>query len=303
VLDVFLNVIMPVFIVTGLSAMLQRWRKLPVAPLSQTTLWLFSPAFIFNNLLSQDLAAGASLRMVGAASLGIFLMLAATYAVSKALRHSRDTESAFLLAGGFPNAGNMGIPVLVLAFGDAGLAPAIIVFVTHSVVGFTVAIWLAARSQLTGIAPFLQVLKLPTVYAVAAAFVVSGFGWDLPLVISEPIRLLSSAAVPVMLMVLGFQLGSGVEVQQARSMATAVFLRLIVSVPLAYLATLAFGLEGLAQGAVIIVGAMPTAIFTTILATEFKANPRFLTGVVVAGTAISVVTLTVVVTIVRNLVT
>jgi predicted permease len=302
VLDVFLNVIMPVFVVTGLSAIFQRWRKLSVAPLSQTTLWLFSPAFIFNNLLSQDLAAGASLRMVGAVSLGILLMLAITYAVSKALRHSRDTQSAFLLAGGFPNAGNMGIPVLVLAFGDAGLAPAIIVFVTHSVIGFTVAIWLAARSQLTGMAPFLQVLKLPAVYAVAAAFLVSGFGWDLPVVISEPIRLLSGAAVPVMLMVLGFQLGAGVEVQQARSMATAVFLRLVVSVPLAYLATLAFGLEGLAQGAVIIVGAMPTAIFTTILATEFKANPRFLTGVVVAGTAISVVTLTVVITIVRDLV-
>lgn len=301
-LDVFLNVIMPVFVVTGLSAIFQRWRKLSVAPLSQTTLWLFSPAFIFNNLLSQDLAAGASLRMVGAVSLGILLMLAITYAVSKALRHSRDTQSAFLLAGGFPNAGNMGIPVLVLAFGDAGLAPAIIVFVTHSVIGFTVAIWLAARSQLTGMAPFLQVLKLPAVYAVAAAFLVSGFGWDLPVVISEPIRLLSGAAVPVMLMVLGFQLGAGVEVQQARSMATAVFLRLVVSVPLAYLATLAFGLEGLAQGAVIIVGAMPTAIFTTILATEFKANPRFLTGVVVAGTAISVVTLTVVITIVRDLV-
>jgi len=302
VLDVFLNVIMPVFVVTGLSAIFQRWRKLSVAPLSQTTLWLFSPAFIFNNLLSQDLAAGASLRMVGAVSLGILLMLAITYAVSKALRHSRDTQSAFLLAGGFPNAGNMGIPVLVLAFGDAGLAPAIIVFVTHSVIGFTVAIWLAARSQLTGMAPFLQVLKLPAVYAVAAAFLVSGFGWDLPVVISEPIRLLSGAAIPVMLMVLGFQLGAGVEVQQARSMATAVFLRLVVSVPLAYLATLAFGLEGLAQGAVIIVGAMPTAIFTTILATEFKANPRFLTGVVVAGTAISVVTLTVVITIVRDLV-
>ena len=302
-LDIFLNVIMPVFVVTGLSAAFQRWRRLPVAPLNQTTLWLFSPAFIFSHLLSQDLAAVASLRMVGAVSLGILLMLAATYAVSKALRHSRDTESAFLLAGGFPNAGNMGIPVLVLAFGDPGLAPAIIVFVTHSVLGFTVAIILAARSQLTGMAPLLQVLKLPTIYAVAAAFMVSGFGWELPLVVSEPIRILAAGAIPVMLMVLGFQLGMGVEVQQAKSMTTAVFLRLIVSVPLSYLATLAFGLDGLAQGAVIIVGAMPTAIFTTILATEFRANPRFLTGVVVASTAISVVTLTVVVAVVKDLVT
>ena len=280
-LDVFLNVILPVFVVAGLAGLFQRWRQLPVAPLNQTTLWLFSPAFIFTHLTSQNLAAGASLRVVGAVSLGIFLILIVSYVFSKLMRHTRDTRSAYLLAGGFPNAGNMGIPVLLLAFGDAGVAPAIIVFVTHSVVGFVLAIFIAARSQLNGISPLLQVFKLPVLYSVVAAFLVSGFGWELPLAVSEPIRILASAAIPVMLIVLGFQLGSGIQLQQNGSLSTAIFLRLIISVPLSYLATLVFGLEGLAQGAVIIVGAMPTAIYTTILATEFKENPQFLTSAVI----------------------
>ena len=37
---------------------------------------------------------------------------------------------------------------------------------------------------------------------------------------------------------------------------------------------------------------MPTAVFTTILATEFKAEPRFVTSAVIASTVLSLLTLT-----------
>ncbi len=50
-LDVFVNVIMPVFLVAVIAAGFQRWRKIPVGPLSQVTLHLLVPALIFTMLI------------------------------------------------------------------------------------------------------------------------------------------------------------------------------------------------------------------------------------------------------------
>jgi predicted permease len=114
------------------------------------------------------------------------------------------------------------------------------------------------------------------------------------------VDLLAGAAIPAMLLVLGFQLGEGIRWGELPSLSASMFLRLVVAAPLAYLATVVLGLGGVAQQAVIIVAAMPTAVFTIILAGQFGANPRFITTAVVASTLASIGTLTVVVTLVQN---
>jgi len=42
----------------------------------------------------------------------------------------------------------------------------------------------------------------------------------------------------------------------------------------------------------IVGAAMPTAVFTTLTATQFGTRPRFVSDVVVAGTLVSIVTVT-----------
>ena len=48
-----------------------------------------------------------------------------------------------------------------------------------------------------------------------------------------------------------------------------------------------------------VVSAMPTAVFTTILATQFQAKPAFVTNAVVLGTLLSLLTLTALITVVE----
>ena len=86
------------------------------------------------------------------------------------------------------------------------------------------------------------------------------------------------------------------------SIATAIVVRLLVSVPLAYLATTLLGLDALAQSVVMVVYAMPVAVFTIILSTTFSTNPRYVTNVVVASTFASAITLAVVIPVVKSLV-
>jgi predicted permease len=298
-LDVFLNVIMPVFLVAVIAAGFQRWRKVQVGPISQVTLYLLTPSLIFTSLVQQDIPASVSVKIVSATLLATGLILATSVIMSKILRHDRSMRGAFMLSTGFPNAGNMALPVLLLAFGDEGLAVGVIVFVTLAIMGQSVGVFIAATSQMNGMESLKQVFKLPAIYAISAAFIVRAIGIELPVAIFQPIKLLSQASIPVMLVVLGIQLAGEFRLERVFSLATALVLRLLISVPLAYAATLLLGLDTLAQSVVIIVYAMPVAVFTIILSTEFKTNPKFVTNAVVTSTLASTLTLTIVIPLVK----
>ena len=299
-LDVFLVVVLPVFLVAAIAAVFQRFRRLPMTSLSQVTLYLFTPALIFVSLLDQQLPIGASLRIVAATILGTTFILIVGALASRFLRHDRPMQSAFLLATAFPNAGNMALPVLLLAFGQEGLNAGVMVFLTQAVLGNSVGIIVAARSQTTGWEPLKQVFKLPTLYAIVAAALVRFVGLDLPVAVYAAAKLLAQAAIPVMLVVLGLQLGGTVKFEDEKSLAAALVLRLALAGPLAWLAAALVGLQGIGAQAVVIVASMPVAVFTTILATQFNARPRFVTNAVLASTFVSVLTLTVIITLTQR---
>ena len=301
-LDVFINVIMPVFLVAILAAAFQRWRKSSVGPLSQVTLYLLTPALIFTSLVQQEIPPSATFRIVATLLVANTFIIATSLIVSFALRHDRAMRSAFVLSTGFPNAGNMALPVLLLAFGEEGLAVGVIVFVTMAIMGQSLGVFIAAGSSLNMLESLKQIFKLPAIYAIIAALVVRAAGLELPHVVESPIELLAQASIPMMLVVLGFQLGGEIRLESAASLTAAVMVRLLASVPLAYLSATLLGLDDLARGVVMTVYAMPVAVFTIILATEFKTNPRFVTNAVVTSTFLSTLTLTVVIQVVKDLV-
>ena len=78
--------------------------------------------------------------------------------------------------------------------------------------------------------------------------------------------------------------------------------RLLASAPLGYLSAMLLGLDALTRGVVMTVYAMPVAVFTIILATEFRTNPRFVSNAVVVSTFVSTLTLTVVIQLVKDMV-
>ncbi len=301
-LDVFINVIMPVFLVAVLAAAFQRWRKAPVGPLAQVTLYLLTPALIFTALVDQEIPASASVRIVAAILLANAFIIAASLLASLALRHDRAMRSAFVLSTGFPNAGNLSLPVLLLAFGDEGLAVGVIVFVTMAILGQSLGVVIAAGSSLSLAASVKQVFKLPAIYGIIAALVVRATGVDLPPVVDTPIEMLAQASIPMMLVVLGFQLGGEIRLERPASLSAAVVMRLLASAPLGYLSAMLLGLDDLTRGVVAVVYAMPVAVFTIILATEFRTNPRFVTNAVVISTLASALTLAAVIQVVKDLV-
>jgi predicted permease len=104
--------------------------------------------------------------------------------------------------------------------------------------------------------------------------------------------MMSDAALPMMILVLGMQLERASAPKRPLVVAVAVFVSLVLtplaSIGLAHLV----GLEGPAFQAGVLQSAMPTAVITTILAVEFDVLPDFVTGVVFVSTLLSPLTVT-----------
>ena len=145
-----------------------------------------------------------------------------------------------------------------------------------------------------------EVFKTPAIYAVLAALPIGLLGWETPAILARPLGLLAGGAIPAMLIVLGFQIGSGIALEQLPSLVSALTIRLALAAPLSYGVTLLLGLDGVTQQVVIVVASMPPAVFSTLLATEFEAHPKFVSATVVTGTVVSVVTLTIVISLVQR---
>ena len=298
-LEIFVEVVSPVFLMAGIGALIRRIRNVPSDSISQITLYIFAPALVFNSLAGTDIP----LEEMGKIALFAVCLAAAMYllsiAVARVLALGREGASAFLLTTLFMNAGNYGLPVALLAFGDAGVEFAVVFFVCQATLGGTLAVYLASRSQLEIKDALLSVVRMPLVYGTVFGLAVNLLEVQLPTTIGEPARILGNAAVPSMLMVLGIQLATRFSLDDLRSLASAVILRLVISAGAAYLLTLALGIDGLLQQVLVVTSAMPTAVFTTILATQFQARPSFVTNAVALGTLLSLLTLTVLITVVE----
>ena len=298
-LEIFIEVVSPVFLMAGIGALIRRLRNVPSDSISQITLYIFAPALVFNSLAGTEIP----LEEMGKIALFTVCLAAALYllsiAVARLLSLGREGTSAFLLTTLFMNAGNYGLPVALLAFGEVGVQFAVVFFVCQATLGGTLAVYLASRSRL-GIGDALKsVLRMPLVYATVFGLAVNLLELQLPTTIAEPARILGNAAVPSMLMVLGIQLATRLSLEDLPSLTAAVFLRLVVSAGAGYLITLALGIDGTLQQVLVVVSAMPTAVFTTILANQFQAKPAFVTNGVVLGTLLSLVTLTAIISVVE----
>lgn len=300
-LNVFLNVILPIFLVAAAGAGLQRWRRLPPAPFSQMMLYLLSPALVVDSLTRAQMPLDDSLLLVGGVLVMILALLVLGALLSRLLGHGRPMQSAFLLTTAFPNAGNMGLPVALLAFGEQGLAVAVVIFAAQAVCGWSLGVLVAVRSNSVGLAPLAKTLRMPVLWAIGVALLLRATGATLPTSLAEPVHMLGQASIPLMLLILGFQLAHGVDLKRWASLLAAVTVRLLGGAAVAYPIGLLLGLEAVALHTFTVVAAMPTAVFTTILATEFEAEPHFVSSVVITSTLLSLPTLTVLIALLQTL--
>jgi predicted permease len=285
--------IIPVFIAIGLGYALERRLRIEIKPVSRTIFYALSPCLVFSSLVQSTVSGGEFWDIASFEILITLGMALVAWGVARALQFDRAMESAFLLATLFVNAGNYGLSVNQLAFGDEALARAIIYFVVNSLLINTTGIYLASRGKARAFDAFLNVFRVPIVYAVFLAIFVNLINLNVTgSPVFKAVEMMGKGAVPLMLLLLGMQLAKTPLAQGVRIASLAAFIRLAVTPFIALLLADWLSLAGSTLQACVVEASMPTAVTTTVLAIEFDAKPEFVTSVVFLSTLASPITLT-----------
>src|SRR5256714_12556296 len=206
VASIFASDILPIFILAGAGFILARRFRADVKTLSPVAFNALSPCLVFYQLVRAQISGGQSLRVAAFCVLLTIAIGIAARLTSLPLRLDRMTLSSFLLVAMFSNSGNYALPVVLFAFGKDALAFASVYFVTSAILIYTAGILVAASGHGSIRLAMTRLFKVPAIYAVIAAVLVLSTHTIVPDVIMRPVGLLSDAAIPIMLLVLGMQL-------------------------------------------------------------------------------------------------
>jgi malate permease and related proteins len=295
--DVFIQNILPIFLVAGMGFILRRSLSVSTSAVSSATFYVFSPALVFSSLMNNRLPADELLQIAAFAVVSTAAMALVALIFARLLRLSRAETSAIILVLVFVNSGNYGLTLNELRYGTEGLARAVVFFVVSTMLVFSAGILIASMGRAGWRASLIRLARLPAFYAVVLAVPLYSLDVQLPAPIERTIAIAGAGAIPAMLLVLGMQIADLRSLKGVWLAVPASLMRVALAPLIAVILADAIGLSGVGRSTSILEASMPTAVVTTILATEFDVRPDLVTTSVVLTTLLSGITLPAVVTI------
>ncbi|WP_355661041.1 AEC family transporter [Halomonas salifodinae] len=269
-----LATLLPVFLIAGCGALYGRFRTPDIRGLNTLNMELFVPLLVFAVLADGQAPleeyAGLALAAV-VVVLGSGLLL---WPVARWLK--MDTKT-FLPPMMFNNAGNMGVPLMVLAFGEAALPAAVVVFIIEMLLHFSVGLYLLNPGT-----PLWRLLRLPIVGASLAGLAVNLGSLSLPAWLLEAMHLLGGVCIPLMLFALGVRM-LDIDLRDWRTGLLGALLCPLSGLVLAAPMVWWLGLTGLQAAVLWVFAALPPAVLNYLVAEQYRQEPQRVASLVLVG--------------------
>lgn len=274
-------VMAPVLTGAGLGfAWIRMGKDYPIEFVTRLVFNIGTPALVLASLSGADIDAGS----FGLTMLATALVLIAMAGVAFVLAWLLKRDWRVLLAPTmYPNTGNMGLPVVLYAFGSTGFVFGITVMVTVALFQFTLGSMLASRGT-----PLKTLVKTPTVYAILISLGLLLTDTDLPLWLQNSVDLISGFTVPLMLITLGVSLAS-IQVKNLKSGVGFSLLRTPLAVGIAWAIGYLLELPPLALSILVLQMSMPVAVFNYLFAQKARREPEYTASLVFCSTLLSLV--------------
>ncbi len=274
-----LNTIGPICIMTLIGYVMgRRVEGLHIETLGTIVIMVATPALIFSTLTSLHVTPQMLSLMAGSA---VVCVCIATVLSLGLLFLSGMSIRTFLPSLVLPNSGNMGLPLVLLAFGPSGLKLGISYFFVIALIQHTIGYAIASGSFRVGF-----LLRQPLIYAVAAVLIVVATGVEVPTTLASTTEILGGMMIPAMLIMLGNSLATLRIADLKPAVITAVG-RIIIGVISALAVIKLFDLTGEFAGTVFLMATMPSAIVTYVYAQRFRPDAGPIAGAVVVSTLLT----------------
>jgi hypothetical protein len=280
-----LSPVLQVFFLIAAGFVFAHWKKISLSSVTELIVYLGTPSLVFSSLASKPLYAGDIAVLLS----GILLIFAGVGLLIRLyflLFHF--TSRGFALPSLFMNAGNMGIPLALFAFGQAGMQRATLLFVMITFLQYSLGIYI-----LNGRGNWTEIFRLPLIYATLAGLAFNLLQIKLPELLLQPISMLGQATIPFMLISLGYRLHQVESLQWGHALGGAL-VRIVGGFTAANLAVYLIGAQGVNRQVLLLYGALPAAVINFVLTEKYRQDPGLAASIVVIGTFISLLTIPVV---------
>ena len=272
------SIIFPLFAIVLAGWLYGRRHRPDMALANQLNMDVFVPALVFAAL------AGKSFDLLSYQALavgGIAVVLGSGLLAWPLARLLQADTKTFLPPMMFNNSGNMGLPLAVLAFGEAALPAAVVLFLVENLLHFSLGVWmLDHRARLANL------WRMPMMLAALAGLAASLSGIALWPPLLTAIRMLGDISIPLLLFTLGVRLADATFQAWGIGLAGAVA-RPVLGMLIAWGAGWALGLSPQHQGMLLVFGALPPAVLNYVFAERYRQEPDKVASIVMVGNVAS----------------
>ncbi len=283
-----LSVIFPIISIIVIGATVGKKLDLHKTTLSKLIVYILFPALVTDSLYTTNMSSNSMLQLL----LGVFIIALVLYILvswfSYYFRISPTIYKSLIASTLHPNNGNMGLPLIEFALGPSGLERAVIYMIGSSILLFVI---MPAFLAGTSLKNSIQVIfKLPLIWAMLLGIILRVLHIKIPFNLHEVLNILGRSSIPIALIVLGMELRN-TKLKITSLELTSLSFRLILAPFIALCVGEIIGLKNLDLQVLILQSAMPTAINTVVLSTEFGGEVNQVVRTVILTTIFSFLTL------------
>ena len=299
-----LSSLLPVILLisAGFAAARLHWvRETAVKDLSNLVFFLLMPALLFRTM-GRVYVEQLDFKPVAAYFLAVGVLVVGTFLLQGFNRRA----AVLALAVTYSNAIMIGIALVTLVFGQAGLVTLLTLIPVHSLVlltGATVLLELAMASErasgsarqrwLSTVLKALQnALFHPLTLPLLAGLLFAQTGWVLPPLMEMPLDLLARAFSPMALILVGVTLGFTRVGSHWRGALKLAAVKNILHPMLVYGLCLGLGVRGLPMAIMVVAAALPMGANVFLFSQRYGVAQELITASVAVSTVLSVLTLT-----------
>ena len=270
------SIVFPIFLIVCVGFVYGRRHRPEMLAANQLNMSVFLPALIFSALAAKnfDLADNAQIAIGGAVVvLGSGLL---AWPLARVLGYQPKTLVPPVM---FNNAGNMGLPLLALAFGDQALGAAVVLLLVETMLQFSLGPWL-----LSGRLHMAMIWREPVIGAALLGLGVSLSGITIWQPVMTASKLLGDISIGLMIFSLGVRLSAAPLTNWTIGWVAAIATP-VTGMLVAWLFGALTGLPQRQMDILFIFGALPPAVLNFIFAERYHQEPEKVAAIVVIGNA------------------
>lgn len=277
------NIIAPTFFVIAVGYLFGRMAHPSVATLIDAAMFIATPCLVFHSVYTNPIQLEEAAQLW----LSCLLSMAGSFALAWLVFGLRRKGSAGIyLPVAFSNTINIPLPIIYLAFGNEGVAKVILYYIPNGLMIYSVGVYVASghhelRQGLKA------VLRTPLIYAAVLGLVFNLTGVPVPEPALRSLSLMGQAAVPLMLLILGVNVGR-YRLTRIPTTVAASLIRVGGGFVLGLLAVWLLGLSGISRAVVIFESAMPSAVVNAILCTKYDNDAAIASSIVLTTTVMAI---------------